>query len=285
MPDHYYVESIHIDGVVIEMTVNSIVTLELALTQTSPDPVALYSIQGLDKRFADGLAIHRNNVQFVRVSALRQTFPIVEKLLGVDYFGALAVAFIAKHSPQSAVLHEFGSELPSFIEDFPPLAQWGYLADIARLEWARLCAFHAADEAPVQFFEDDLISELELMFAQTLRWHPSVSLVRSSHPILSIFSSQEHQSKPPTTEQWLGENVLIWREGFRIRTEPVDDLACNFLTEVASGLRIENIVFAVNGNQNVIVDKLATFLKWKIFCFGVQAEKRVLSEGDCCVQF
>lgn len=56
---------------------------------------------------------------------------------------ALCRHFTARHPPRSAVLHEYDGDVADFIASFPCLAQMNYLADIARLEWARLCAFHA----------------------------------------------------------------------------------------------------------------------------------------------
>jgi hypothetical protein len=93
--------------------------------------------------------VYRNNVIVSLTEALGETFPAVKTLLGEDYFKALAQAFVAAHPPVSPVLIWYGSEFADFLNAFPPLEAYPYLGDVARLEWAWLQAYHAADAAPL----------------------------------------------------------------------------------------------------------------------------------------
>lgn len=86
-----------------------------------PETVPLHLGEATDAGFAARFAIHRNNVRSARTEALRQGFPVLERLLGAEYFTALAGVFIQQHPPRSAVFHEYGAELADFIEAFPPL--------------------------------------------------------------------------------------------------------------------------------------------------------------------
>lgn len=177
---------------------------------------------------AQRFAIYRNNVRASRTEALRQGFPVLAKLLGWDYFTALAALFIQQHPPRSAVLHEYGAELAEFIAQFQPLSTYGYLADIARLEWARLRAFHAAETPALRIAEMDLATLSETL-EQPLRWHPSVTLLSSAHPLYRLWASQHTTSPAPTAEEWSAENVLVWRQGLLLRTEPLDPVSCELL--------------------------------------------------------
>lgn len=178
--------------------------------------------------FAQRFAVYRNNVRASRTEALRQGFPVLAQLLGADYFTALAAVFIQQHPPRSAALHEYGAELAEYIARFQPLSALGYLADIARLEWARLCAFHAADTPVLSLAEMDLASLSERL-AQPLHWHPSVTLLCSDHPLYRLWASQQGTATAPTAQDWTAENVLVWRQGLMMRTEPLDALSCQLL--------------------------------------------------------
>ena len=149
--------------------------------------VPLHLAERTDLGFAARFAIHRNNVRGARTEALRQGFPVLERLLGQEYFTALVGVFIQRHPPCSAALHEYGGEMAEFIEAFAPVAQLGYLADIARLEWARLCAFHATD-APVPDLSAEALPALARLLDAPLRWHPSVTLLQQGGRLASALA-------------------------------------------------------------------------------------------------
>lgn len=141
------------------------------------------------------LAVHRNNVVVSLVDALAQTFPVTQQLVGEDFFRAMAQVFVRAHPPRTRVLAHYGDELPEFVARFPPAAGLPYLADVARLEWQRLQALHAADAQPLDTTglsallrdADDLPS---------LRWQlaPSLHLLRSPHAAVSIWAAHQEDS-------------------------------------------------------------------------------------------
>lgn len=199
-----------------------------------PEQLPLHLGEATDAGFAARFAIHRNNVRAARTEALRQGFPVLERLLGAEYFTALAGVFIQQHPPRSAVFHEYGAQLAEFIEDFPPLAQLDYLADIARLEWARLKAFHAADTLPLAV-DSRALADFADLVEIPLCWSPSVSLLNSAHPLYRLWASQVDQAQVPGAQDWLPENVLVWRQGLQLRTEPLDELGCRLLGHMQPG--------------------------------------------------
>ncbi|SIS08983.1 hypothetical protein SAMN05878276_2158 [Aquipseudomonas alcaligenes] len=194
----------------------------------SADAIPLHLGESGEGAFAQRFAVYRNNVRASRTEALRQGFPVLAQLLGAEYFTALAAVFIQQHPPGSAALHEYGAELADYIAGFQPLSALGYLADIARLEWARLCAFHAAD-APVLSLADIDLGALTERLIQPLHWHPSVTLLRSEHPLYRLWASQQGAAAAPNAQDWPAENVLVWRQGLQLRTEPLDVVSVQLL--------------------------------------------------------
>lgn len=92
-------------------------------------------IQALD---VDGerLAIHRNNWHTNLCQALRLSYPVIERLVGREFFDYCGVHFIAQWPSHSANLDDYGREFPAFLSAFPPASTLLYLGDVAALEAA-----------------------------------------------------------------------------------------------------------------------------------------------------
>src|SRR3989440_8257707 len=84
----------------------------------------------------DRLDIYRNTFLLTLTKALRLCFPVVQKLVGDEFFEGAAQVFIAGHPPRAAWLDQYGAEFPDFLRAFGPAASVRYLGDVAELEWA-----------------------------------------------------------------------------------------------------------------------------------------------------
>jgi hypothetical protein len=83
---------------------------------------------------------------------MRDDYPKVAVVLG-DRFAPTVRGYIGRHPSDHPSLRHFGRHFPEFLgagglSDAPP-----WLADLARLEWARIEAFDAAD-GPTLSFDD-----------------------------------------------------------------------------------------------------------------------------------
>jgi hypothetical protein len=99
---------------------------------------------------ARGFAVHRNNRAYGLVEAMRAQFPAVARLMGRDVFADAALAFIRQHPPRSPVMARIGATFADFIESAGIAQAYGFLPDVARLEYAMAIALHAADDAVVR---------------------------------------------------------------------------------------------------------------------------------------
>ncbi len=113
-----------------------------------PCPDGLCSANGADP--ASRFAVYRNNVQSSLINALADSYPVVQQLVGEEFFRAMAAVFVQQHPPESPLMSRYGEALPDFIAAFEPAASVPYLADVARLERLRTLAYHAADALPVR---------------------------------------------------------------------------------------------------------------------------------------
>lgn len=173
-------------------------------------PIGLRAWNGSDpvKRFA----VYRNNVVSSLIGALADTFPVVQALVGVDFFRAMAGVFVRQSPPRSPLLIHYGKGFAGFVENFEPARSVPYLADVARLEVARVEAFHAADAEPlsataasVALASGKRIGELRLVM------HPSVRLVPSGYAIASIWAAHQGHGDLATVDPLSSETALVLR--------------------------------------------------------------------------
>lgn len=136
-----------------------------------------------ERRFA----VYRNNVAVGLSAALAQRFPVIHRLVGADYFAALAASFGASDRPRSPVMAEWGAGFAAYLAGFPPLAGWPWMADVARIEHARGVAFHAADAAPIR------PERLARADPATLRLglHPSVIVLPLHHAGVAVWAMNQ----------------------------------------------------------------------------------------------
>lgn len=132
--------------------------------------------------------VYRNNSAVSLVDALAESYPVVQALVGDAFFRAMAQAFVAQNLPQSPVLIAYGASFPEFVAAFPPAAELAFLADVARVERAWREAYHAADAKPLEIPALGQYDEGVLVNAR-FRMHPSVRLVASQYPVVSIWQA------------------------------------------------------------------------------------------------
>jgi Putative DNA-binding domain len=179
-------------------------------------------------------AVHRNNVVSGLADALRSRFPVTEKIVGEDFFAAMTRAFVLERPPRSPLLANYGDELAGFIAAFKPAREIAYLADVAQLEAARSRAYHAADAVPID------AGRFAALDARTVgdvivELLPSTEIVRSPHPIVTIWAMNSGEQKLAPIENWSGEDALAVRPylDVEIRTLPPGGAA--FLLALADG--------------------------------------------------
>jgi hypothetical protein len=94
---------------------------------------------------SSALAVYRGNFYGNAIKALASAYPVVAKIVGQDFFEAMAREFIRRHPAACGDLNRYGEDLAAFLERFPHTADLPYLPDVARMEWLVHRAYFAAD--------------------------------------------------------------------------------------------------------------------------------------------
>ncbi|BAU47815.1 hypothetical protein SVA_1240 [Sulfurifustis variabilis] len=186
------------------------------------------------------LQVYRNNVTATLVDALGDIYPVVRRLVGPDFFGFAARAYLRANLPTGGNLHDYGDRFAGFLCLFEPARDLDYLGDVARLDWARHRAFHAADADALPL---DALARVEPSRYPALRFtlHPSVSLVASPYPLLRIWEvNQPDQSGDQEVDLAEGGvSLLVIRRGLAVEIESLDRGEFALLTSLAKGLTLE----------------------------------------------
>jgi hypothetical protein len=134
------------------------------------------------------LAIYRNNVLRSLRRMLEGAFPASRRLLGPARFASVARAFIRTTPPQRPQLMTYGAGFPAFLERSTEAAAVPWIADVARLEWAREEAYYAADAAPL-CAEDLAAIPMARYDALRFALHPSLRLLASAGPVFTLWQT------------------------------------------------------------------------------------------------
>lgn len=199
-----------------------------------PDGVVDPEGRPAPKRFS----VYRNNVALSLTRALEAAFPTVRKLVGDEFFAAMAVVFLRENLPRSRMLMLYGAGFPEFLSAFPPVGHLGYLPDVARLDQAMRESYHAADSRPLDEAAFQRLIGGDLAGLR-LRLAPSLRLVRSGWPVVSIWVTNHEGGRPPAA---VAEDALILRPEFDPRPQRLPPGGGAFLAALLAGHRLGEAV-------------------------------------------
>lgn len=195
-----------------------------------PSAVGQPGAAGSARRFA----VYRNNVVVSLTGALATRFPAARRIVGDEAFGALAAAFVRTSPPRSPVMATYGDGFADFVARAPDLDAAPYLADVVRLEAARTRAYHAADAEPIgpdafATLDPDRLDRLVVAL------HPSVEIVRSRYPLVTIWAMNAGEAELGPIEDWSGQDALVARPAMEVTARRLPPGGGAFLEGLARG--------------------------------------------------
>ncbi len=229
----------------------------------APCPPGLLSWNQSDP--ARRFAVYRNNVLSSLIDALAQGFPVLQQLVGEEFFRAMAKMFVRAQPPRSRILAFYGQEFPAFVEAFAPAASLPYLADLARLEMLRIQAYHAADATTLapQDIGAALADEAGL---GELRWvlHPSVAVLRSRHAVVSLWGAHQGLLEITTVNPALAQTALVVRLGLEVSIVGIAEASGFFIEQLLQDVSLGQAAAASEDRfpQFELSTALGTLLHW-----------------------
>jgi hypothetical protein len=201
----------------------------LAPERPQPSFVAGPNGKAAKKRFD----VYRNNVAASLVKALADIFPAVRRIVGEEFFRAMALVHLRRTPPVSPLLFEYGHDFPNFIARFEPAGRMPWLADVARIERAWLDAYHAAGASTLQ--PKALEMPPEQLVNARFTAHPAARIVRSRFPSVTIFASNRNAGEVGRITATEPEDALVTRPELEVFVRRLPPGGATFLTALMDG--------------------------------------------------
>lgn len=193
---------------------------------------------GGQDRIQRRLAAYRNNLFGNLRSAIKASYPVVQRIVGEAFFREAARQYILAYPSLTGDLNDYGEQFSTFIASYPHAVELPYLADVARLEWAVQVILSAAD-APA--------SDLTLL-AQTpperygdLCFQPDERSIRldSPWPVAEIWQvNQIAYNGEMTVNFECQAHILIGRHRGRLSIDTLSEAEAAFFDAIARQLNI-----------------------------------------------
>ncbi len=212
--------------------------VDALLDPEQPPPAGLTTWNGSDP--AARFAVYRNNVVVSLIDALADTYPVTQKLVGEEFFRAMARLFVRAEPPRSRMLAFYGESFPAFIEHFPHAASVPYLADVARLEMLWVRAYHAADSVKLPanaiasaLADADGLPDLRVGFQL------SVGLVQSQYAVVSLWAAHQGIADISTIDPYVPENALVFRPHLDVEVIHLNAGAGDLVAHLLQGVSLD----------------------------------------------
>jgi len=190
------------------------------------------------------LAIYRGNAVAAASKALANTFPVISQVVGEEFFRALARRYWDDVPSASGDLTEYGAHFANFLAAFEPVAELGYLADLARLEWLvqrALCA-HDAPRVAISTLTTLAPTDQEEMRLALL---PGTSVLESVWPVARLWAiHQADYNGEFSVDLAQGEIALIARDGWRVTVQSIGRAEYTFYQAIAADLDLGHAIDA-----------------------------------------
>lgn len=209
------------------------------------------------------LQVYRHNVYATLTEALRAIYPVINRLVGEEFFDFTARRYIERHPSRSGDVRDYGAALPDVLADLPALAEMRYVRDVARLEWAYHEVFHAAN-APA--LDIAALAKIPPERRSLLRFalHPASRLLESAYPVLRIWQVNRAEVEAMETIDLSagGVRMLVIRRGLDTEVESLSTGEYALLTALAAGATLETACeHALTAQPGI---DLANCLQWHV---------------------
>lgn len=222
-----------------------------ALLDGSLTPQAAQAVKG--EAAAERLGIYRGNLAANWDKSLAAAYPVVRKLVGDEFFTGLARAYGKACASQDPDLNLFGEHFAGFLAGFEHVAEFPYLPDMARLEWALHRSYYAADEVVLSASDLACLAP-EQVGALRLLLHPATTLLRSDWAVAELWLA--HQVPGPAFPDHMarGNIALVTRPKWQAQLSILNAAAFAALNACVQGKTLDEALdaaFAVDEDFDV----------------------------------
>jgi hypothetical protein len=182
---------------------------------------------------AEQLDVYREQFWWRHVACVAEDYPVLLALMGQEPFEALVAEYLDAHPPTDFLLRNLGAGLAEFVAERHP--DEPLLADVARVEWAFIDAFDAADAPPLDPTAIAAIPE-DAWPAARIALQPSLQRLRLAHPAHEMRNAFHRAPKEPLARVAPAPtHLVVYRRELSLYQQPLDELSFAMLGRIAAG--------------------------------------------------
>jgi hypothetical protein len=237
------------------------------------DPALRQAVRGDSTLSAEQrLQIYADMYRARLLDVLREDFPRTLAVVGDDAFVTLGCAYLARCPSRHPSIRHAGDRFVGFLDTqavVPP-----FLSDLARLEWARVEVFDAADVVPLALADLQSVPA-EAWPALTFEPIDACIVVESRWPVHRIWAEAETGASIRSEDA--NTSVRVWREHWSVSHAAmgvVEQRAFRALQRGAPFAELCAVVASELDESRAVREMGAILLRW--------IEDGVLARGDSC---
>lgn len=159
--------------------------------------------------YAERLSVYVNNTFFGLLEVLQSIFPVTENLLGEEFFKHMVRGYIVQSPLGKGNALSIGEKFSNYLAPMAEQHNVAYVADVARIEWAKSHAYFA-DDAPIATLES-ITNAMQENPDCVLHLHPSSIVVHVCHNALDIMRAVENERIDDIAVAKQNHTILVWR--------------------------------------------------------------------------
>jgi hypothetical protein len=238
------------------------------------DPRASTDASGCALRPVTNLAVYRNNAEWQFRNALSLSYPVLNRRVGDDYFRQLARLYRQKFPSRSGDLQWVGRHFATFLDEHLSGGDYAWLADLARLEWARELA-SLADPRPAvgaeclsRFAPEELD---QLVFAL----QPSLQLLSSPYPVHSVWLANQQAIASPVDQSMGPEQFMVLSRDDHVEVARLLPPLFSYLCAIGEGQTLGEAMDSTGMDEGALLGALRfSFAQSLVVAVSIQSAKR-----------
>jgi len=221
---------------------------------------------------AQGLmGIYQNSAVANITATLSNTYPVIKKLVGEEFFHASCRQFILGSWPTSGNMDDYGAEFPDFLAEFEHAKHLTYLKDVASLEWAFHQSSLAADSKVTDWSTlAQVANVLQIKFLLA----PSFRFMLSVFPVDKIWLLNQDNTPPDIEANFESEVdiqdifLILFRRELKTVILSISHGEYIFLNAFYNGQTFEQAITAATETQpDISIDEsLKKFIELGVIC-------------------
>ena len=219
------------------------------------------------------LETYREQFWLRHFGCMAEDFPALQAVVGEERFAELCRGYFAAYPPSSFLLRDLGTSFARYLDE---TNQERFVRDLARVEWAFVEAFDAADAPPLDPESIASIAEDEWPRA-VLTLHPSLQILDLAYPaedVRAAFRLRGEVLRPEAKPS----PMVVYRRDLLLYVEPLEPPAYELLVRLQRGESLGAASEAVAATNGSIEDQLGGwFSRWTALGFVSRVTVGVVS--------